>query len=96
VSEPRLSTEKGLTEEQEDRIARILADHFIVQQFPMPMSNADYRRKLGNLASQLKGVTVEGLHQYLLTALPTQLGRMFGWSECGLSGSNQTWETDRE
>jgi|GEM_PF-2928541 len=83
-----LKTRNDLSTERMDEIAHAIAEHFLLENFRL-MSNHEYRRRLGQAAKQYRGdITAEELHQFIVGKTPTIIGRMFGWSRCGLTGSH--------
>lgn len=83
-----LKTRNDLSTQRMDQIAHAIAEHFLLEHFKL-MPNGEYRRRLGQAAQQYDGdITPEELHQFIVGKTPKMIGRMFGWSRCGITGSH--------
>jgi hypothetical protein len=85
------ATSSSLSDERNNVIAHALAEKLIGDAFRLD-SESDYRRKLGQAAADLgHDITADELHQFILNKLPKRLGRMFGWRQCGITGSDRRY-----
>ena len=82
-------TDCSLSEEEKNRVAHLIAEHFLQENFRI-VSEGDYRRKLGNIAQMFPEgtLTEEQLHQFLLYKLSKLVGGMFGWTKCDIIGTS--------
>lgn len=79
-----LPTKSSLTRERSNEIAQTIAESYVFQNFRVT-DGGEYRRRLGQ-AAQETDISVDELHQFLLDKLPKAFGKMFGWSECSITG----------
>ena len=79
-----------MEEEKDNAIAHAIAEHFLRENFRLT-SGGEYRRRLGQTA-ETTGIPADELHQFILGKLPKIIGNMFGWDQCGITGSIWTAE----
>lgn len=83
----QFGTSSSLSDERNTQIAHAISRHFVRENFKLT-SNGEYRRRLGQLASEL-GIPENELHEFALAKLSRVLGEMFGWESCSIEGSTQ-------
>lgn len=79
-----------LTQKRQDEIAHAIVEQLIASRFQFRPAK-QYRQSIRREAKSLgHGITVEELHQFLLSKMPKLVGVTFGWKKCSITGSSSS------